>query len=139
MGDDIDTPVDPGMQVPSPPFALVADLEKRWHTLSDAEKLTAETLIEDASDKIMTDCPRWTEASEATLRRITCQMVKRAMLNPDMAGVSQGTQTANGFTESLSYSNPDGDLYLTAQERRSLGCGVQRMWSIDLANGETSL
>nr|WP_236023770.1 Gp19/Gp15/Gp42 family protein [Bifidobacterium miconis] len=70
------------------------------------------------------------------MRRVCCAMVKRAMLNRDVAGVTQGTQTANGFTESYSYSNPDGDLYLTKSELRSLGCGVQRMWSIDLANGE---
>lgn len=121
---------------PSPPFATVADLEARWHALSDAERASALVLLDDASDKIMTDCPGWASATPATLRRITCAMVKRAMLNRDMAGISQSTQTANGFTESTAYSNPDGDLYLTRQEKRSLGCGVQRMWSIDLASGK---
>ncbi|PLS26244.1 Gp19/Gp15/Gp42 family protein [Bifidobacterium parmae] len=117
---------------PAPPFALVSELESRWRPLTRDERVTAGVLLEDASDKIMTDCPLWAQASPATLRRVTCQMVKRAMLNADQAGVSQGTQTANGFSESLSYSNPDGDLYLTKSEKRSLGVGVQRMWSIDL-------
>ncbi|KAB8289313.1 phage protein Gp19/Gp15/Gp42 [Bifidobacterium ramosum] len=123
---------------PHPPFAVADDLVKRWRALTPDERETAETLLADASDKIMTDCPRWRESSEATLRRVCCAMVKRAMLNRDLAGVTQGTQTANGFTESYSYSNPDGDLYLTKSELRSLGCGVQRMWSIDLSNGEAS-
>ena len=134
MADDIK----PGMTVPAPPFAAIDDLAKRWHELTDAERAKAETLLADASDKIITDCPRWAQASEATLRRICCAMVKRAMLNEVVAGGTQSTQTANGVTEANSYSNPDGDLYLTKSEKRSLGCGVQRMWSIDLSDGSVN-
>lgn len=134
MVDDID----PGMTVTSPPFATADDLASRWHELTEAEQAKAETLLDDASDKIITDCPNWAQASETTLRRICCAMVKRAMLNEGMEGVSQNTQTANGFSEANSYSNPDGDLYLTKSEKRSLGCGVQRMWSIDLSDGSVN-
>lgn len=123
---------------PSPPFATVEDLEARWRPLAEAERRTASTMLGDASDKIMTDCPRWASASAVTLRRIVCAMVRRAMLNMDMAGVSQNTQTAGSFSESISYSNPDGDLYLTRSEKRSLGCGVQRLWSIDMATGRAA-
>ena len=112
----------------SPPFATPDDLAKRWHPLTQAEQATAKTLLDDASDLIMTQCPRWREASAATLRRIACQMVKRAMLSMDRAGISQSTQTAGSFSESSSYSNPDGDLYLTSAERKSLGKGVQKAW-----------
>lgn len=134
MADD----ADPGMNVPAPPFASADDLASRWHELTDAERAKAETMLADASDKIITDCPNWAQASETTLRRICCAMVKRAMLNEDVAGVTQSTQTANGFTEANSYSNPDGDLYLTKSEKRSLGCGVQRVWSIDLSDGSVN-
>lgn len=134
MADD----ADPGMNVPAPPFASADDLASRWHELTDDERSKVETLLADASDKIITDCPHWTQASETTLRRICCAMVKRAMLNEGMEGISQNTQTANGFSEANSYSNPDGDLYLTKSEKRSLGCGVQRMWSIDLADGSVN-
>ncbi len=47
-----------------------------------------------------------------------------ALLASLRAGVSQSTQTAGSFSESMSYSNPDGDLYLTSAERKSLGKGV---------------
>ncbi|WP_236023772.1 hypothetical protein [Bifidobacterium miconis] len=57
MADDVEPPVDPGMQVPAPPFAVPDDLAKRWRALTDDETATAETLLEDASDKIVTDCP----------------------------------------------------------------------------------
>ena len=134
MVDDID----PGMTVTSPPFATADDLASRWHELTEAEQAKAETLLDDASDKIITDGPNGAQASETTLRRICCAMVKRAMLNEGMEGVSQNTQTANGFSEANSYSNPDGDLYLTKSEKRSLGCGVQRMWSIDLSDGSVN-
>ena len=50
----------------------------------------------------------------------------------DRAGVSQSTQTAGSFSESMSYSNPDGDLYLTSAERKSLGKGVQTAFHIHM-------
>ncbi|KAA8831467.1 hypothetical protein EMO89_01660 [Bifidobacterium tissieri] len=133
--------IDPGMQVVSPPFATVTDLENRWHTLTGPERVRAGVLLEDASDKIMTDCPHWTEASEATLRRITCAMVKRAMSSPDYAGADLTglNQTVGSVSVGLTYANPSGDLYLTKAEKRSLGEGVQRMWSIDMSTGEASL
>ena len=117
---------------PEPPFATPDDLAARWHPLTGDETERARTLIGDASDLIMTQCPRWRGASDATLRRICCAMVKRAMLASDRAGVSQSTQTAGSFSESMSYSNPDGDLYLTSAERKSLGKGVQTAFHIHM-------
>ncbi|MBM6699918.1 hypothetical protein H7U32_06280 [Bifidobacterium pullorum subsp. saeculare] len=117
---------------PELPFATTEDLEARWHPLTESETSKARTLLADASDLIMTQCPRWREASDATLKRIACQMVKRAMLALDRAGVSQSTQTAGSFSESMSYSNPDGDLYLTSAERKSLGKGVQTAFHIHM-------
>lgn len=117
---------------PEPPFATPDELAARWRPLFDGERETATTLLADASDLIMTQCPKWDKANEATLRRIACQMVKRAMLAMDRAGVSQSTQTAGSFSESMSYSNPDGDLYLTSAERKSLGKGVQTAFHIHM-------
>ncbi|MFC5222166.1 hypothetical protein ACFPID_06615 [Bifidobacterium leontopitheci] len=50
-------------------------------------------------------------------------MVRRALLNEDMPGVTQSTQTAGGFTESLSYSNPAGDLIGTSRCSAHTGIG----------------
>ncbi len=53
------------------------------------------------------------------VERIACMAVKRAMqAGPDMSGVTKSTQTAGSYSESLSYANPAGDLYLTTSERK---------------------
>ncbi|KFI50017.1 Gp19/Gp15/Gp42 family protein [Bifidobacterium biavatii] len=132
--------VDPGMQVepdPDQPFATTEDLEARWHALTEEERVRAEALLDDASDLIRSTCPRWEQASDATLKRITCMVVKRAMqAGPDLDGVTQATQTAGSYSESRSYSNPAGDLYLKADEKEALG-GSGTSWSYDMAGGST--
>lgn len=117
------------------PFAQVGDLEARWHALTGEEYKRAEALLADASDLIRTTCPRWPAAKPATLNRIACMAVKRAMqAGPDMSGVTQSTQTAGSYSESLSYANPAGDLYLTTSEKEALG-GDGEAWAYDMAGG----
>ncbi|MBT1173578.1 hypothetical protein JS528_09545 [Bifidobacterium sp. MA2] len=133
-------PVKEGRDTPSggitPPFAEVPDLEARWHALTAAEQAKAEALIADASDLIVTTCPNWRQATAQTLKRITCAVVKRAMLARDeTTGITQGTQTAGSYSESYTYANPSGDIYLTASEKESLG-GDGTPWAYDLATGQ---
>lgn len=117
------------------PFAQAGDLEARWHALTGEEYKLAEALLADASDLIRTTCPRWHTAKPATLKRIACMAVKRAMqAGPDMSGVTQSTQTAGSYSESLSYANPAGDLYLTTSEKEALG-GDGEAWAYDLTGG----
>lgn len=115
-------------------FATVEDLENRWHILTDSEKRTAETLLGDASDKIRSDYPTsWRQCEPTTLRRIVCQMVKRAMLvTDDREGISQRSQTTGSFADSWTFTNPDGDLYLTSSERKSLTAGSRRIFTVQL-------
>lgn len=116
-------------------FASVEDLEARWHALTTEEKAKASALLDDAADLIRTTCPAWAKAGQTTLKRISCAAVKRAMLaGDDTAGVTQHTQTAGSYSESYAYSNPAGDLYLTASEKEALG-GTGAAWSYDLADG----
>ena len=113
------------------PFATVADLEARWHALTSEERTRAERLLADASDLIRTSCPNWARATPLTLQRVACAIVKRAMLaSDDIAGVTQHSQTAGSYSESFSYSNPDGDLYMTRSEKESLG-GDGVAWAYD--------
>ncbi|WP_278801902.1 Gp19/Gp15/Gp42 family protein [Bifidobacterium pullorum] len=119
------------------PFAEAADLEKRWRKLDPDERERAETLLADASDKIRADYPLlWRKASERTLTRIVCQMVKRAMLADDTAGVQSATQTTGPFSDTVAYANPDGDLYLTSSERQSLGADWRRAFTIRMTGRE---
>jgi hypothetical protein len=119
-----------------PPFAQVPDLESRWHALTESEKTQAEVLLSDASQLIVDTMPGYVNASALTLTGIVCAMVKRAMLAGDNAGVSSTQQTTGPFNESVSYTNPLGDLYLTKAEKQRLGRGVQKAFSIDMSGGE---
>lgn len=126
------------------PFATAADLAARWRTLSTAEQATATTLLGDASNLILSECPTAnvvddSDAAEVAnrqllLKRIVCAVVKRAMIGGgEMAGVSQHQQTAGPFSQNMSFSNPMGDLYLTKPERRSLPCGSQTAFTVSMS------
>lgn len=102
MADD----ADPGMNVPAPPFASADDLASVGMSSPTPNRAKAETMLADASDKIITDCPNWAQASETTLRRICCAMVKRAMLNEDVAGVAQSTADRERFHRGQQLQQP---------------------------------
>ena len=108
-----------------PPAVTVADLEARWHTLTDTEKTVASSLIGDAINYIKQLCPNYDDIPTDTVKRIVCAMVKRAMLSRDSSGISQQSETVGSFSASYTWSNPTGDLYLTREERRQLGLGAQ--------------
>lgn len=103
-------------------FATTDDLQARWHPLSTEERQRAQTLLEDASDIIRTQCSGWKQAQPTTLRRVVCAMVKRAMLaeSDNPMGYQQISQTTGPFTDMHTYANPNGDLYLTSAEKQSL-------------------
>lgn len=136
MADEDD--IDPGFTPAKPPFATVDDLADRWHAFTDGERPHVQAKLEDASVVVMGLCPDWRLLPADTLRVVVCGMVRRALINEDTGGVSQSTQTANGFSEALTYANPMGDLYPNQTERRLLGIGRQRMWSIDMSTGEAA-
>lgn len=127
-------------------FATVDDLQGRWKQLSDLEKTRAEQLLLDASVILATMCDRSgviidpeDELQALTINFTVCEMVKRAMLSPvDQAPMSQFSQTAGSFSESGTYVNPTGDLYLTSNEKKRLGIGKQRMFSISPTGGVDS-
>lgn len=119
-----------------PPFAQTADLEARWHALTEDEKTRTTMLLADASQLIMDTLPGYASASALTLKGIVCAMVKRAMLAGDNAGVSSTQQTAGPFNESISYANPLGDLYLTSAEKQRLGGGKQQAFHVSMGGGE---
>ena len=123
------------------PFASPADLASRWRALSDSEMIRANALIDDASSLIRDLCTDWKERPEASLMRVTCAMVRRAMTSPagdDISGVSQQSMTSGPYTQQWTFSNPTGDLYLTKAERQSLGIGRQKAFEVDLlARGDS--
>lgn len=106
-------------------FAQVSDLEARWRTLSEAEQDQADVLLEDASAILasMVEIPEHDDGYPELLSIVTCNMVQRAMSSTaaDTYGVTQASMTAGPYTQSWSYSNPSGDMYLTKMEKKMLG------------------
>lgn len=106
------------------PFAYHADVEARWRTLTAAEQAIADQLAMDASDMIR---ERWADVdsrilagtlSAGSLARVVANMVKRAMISPAGDGVEQHSETAGPFSINDKYSNPLGNLYLSADDVR---------------------
>ena len=115
-------------------FADVSDLESRWRELSTEEEARANVLLGDASAMlsalVKVDSSDY-EQSEL-LKMVCCDMVIRAMsaTAADTFGVSQTSMTAGPYTQSFSYSNPSGDMYLTKLEKKLLGISIGYIGSI---------
>lgn len=106
-------------------FADVSDLESRWRELSTDEEARANVLLGDASAMLsaLVDVDDEDDEQAALLKMVCCDMVIRSMsaTSMDTYGVSQSAITAGPYTQSFSYSNPSGDMYLTKLEKRLLG------------------
>lgn len=119
-------------------YATLEDLQSRWRLLSSDEQQRATTLLSDAAVKVALACKQSGVAIDAAdelqseaLKSINCEMVKRAMMSPiDMPPMSSFSQTAGSYSESQTYVNPTGDLYMTLGEKKMLGIGTQKMGSI---------
>lgn len=123
-------------------FATHSDLAARWRSLSTGEQTRATTLLGDASAELRALDNTIDQRIEDDLldadipKRVVCQMVKRAMIGDANEGLNQFSETTGPFTNSGTFANPNGDLYLTKNERKLLGIGKGRAFSIDLAPHE---
>jgi hypothetical protein len=123
-------------------FATVDDLEKRWRPLEESERTFAETALLDATAMIANLLKKYRvevdpadDVQEHNLRRVTCNVVMRTMVamqngNGSIDPYTQQTVTAGVFSQTYMYANPNGDFYLRAEERRSLGIGRMRLGSL---------
>lgn len=106
-------------------FAEVSDIEARWRELSTSEESRANVLIDDASAMLagLVDVDVADTRQLELLKIVCCNMVIRAMsaTESDSYGASNMSMTAGPYTQSWTYSNPTGDMYLTRQEKRLLG------------------
>ena len=114
-------------------FAAYSDVCTRMadDTLAQAQ---VEALLEDASAMLLALLgPHYDAADElqaANLKTVCCNVVSRALAATTTGagfGVQQHSMTASAFNEQFTYSNPAGDLYLTATEKRMLGIGAGRI------------
>lgn len=116
-------------------FAEVSDIESRWRTLDSGERDRAQALIQDASamlSKLVTDIDVADEEQMQLLNIVCCNMVIRAMsaTEADSYGASNMSMTAGPYTQSWTYPNPTGDMYITKFEKRLLGITSSYIGSI---------
>lgn len=119
-------------------YATPDDLAARWHPLTDAERTKAQALLEDASDFIRTQVGDVSGIPAATLKRVACAVVKRAMVSDAMAGATSHSETVGPVSESFGYSHPAGGMWLTDEDKQALGIGGGRMISIDMDSGDAA-
>lgn len=121
-------------------YATVSDLESRWRTLSDSEKVTATARLDDAAVILDAYCPPSDPVTdqEAAVRKIvSCDMVKRSMAAGDVSGgigVTSLQQGAGPYQGTMQFANPSGDMYLTKGDKRLLGCGVQAAFTVSMTD-----
>ncbi|WP_345438430.1 Gp19/Gp15/Gp42 family protein [Microbacterium gilvum] len=121
-------------------YATVADLEARWRTLTSDEQARAGVLLEDAAVRLDALCaPSVPPTSQELASRliVSCEMVKRAMVTGSSGsgglGVTSVQQGAGPYQETVQFSNPTGDLYLTKADKALLGCGKQTAFTVSMA------
>jgi hypothetical protein len=104
------------------PYAQASDIAARWRPLSTDEAARAAVLAGDASALLRAEFPGIDDqiasgAVDSTLLTIVVAgMVKRALLAPP-DGMTQQSETAGPYSQSQSYANPLGNVFLTAAER----------------------
>ena len=115
-------------------YATIDDLELRWRPLTADESARAQALLDDAAlmlDAVLS-AASIQDVEEGALVAVSCNMVRRAMALSDsgMYGVSQGTVSADIYSQTMTYANPTGDMYLTGNEKRMLGISHSYIGSI---------
>lgn len=115
-------------------YATVADVMKLLPDLSVDGQQKAETLLDYAAnilDRLVTVDP--TDVQQAALlSQVSVNMVVRAVSASgfDSFGASNTSMTAGAYSQSWTFANPSGDLYLTKLERQLLGISASYIGTI---------
>ena len=115
-------------------YATISDLEARYGEVDAELTDRAQALLEDAATildaRVVVDISDQQQRERLCL--VSCAMVNRALqaAASDVYGVSNTSYTMGPFTQSATFANPSGDLYLTKGERDLLGIGGSVIGSI---------
>jgi hypothetical protein len=117
------------------PFATVAEYRARYPDDEVSDEVLEECLM-DATDLISGELDgsdiEYVGVDEPFARRLmrVCRDVVHRAIGSGGSdvpfGATQLSETASQFSASVQLANPYGDLFITEQERRSLGIGAMR-------------
>lgn len=108
------------------PFATLPDLRGHWSKLPVDREDEAVTKLEEAAVEIRGNFPNIdTRIADGSLdpdnaKLVSVRMVKRAMDVATPAGVDSRTGQMGPFVTTESFTNPDGNMYLSKADRRLL-------------------
>lgn len=104
-------------------FATPEDVRDRWASAPEDDHVIG-VLLEDAALWLRAVYPQIpvqpSEHVEGVLRMVSCSLVKRSLMAAESEHLQSETDTAGPFGRTRSYRNPEGNFYLTAQERAML-------------------
>lgn len=124
-------------------YASIKDLRLHWPDLPDHLIAEAEQKLKEASTEIRALYPQTDqrikngELSGDVAMLVTNRMVKRALNRADTDlpdGVTQFQSTVGPFAQSMSFSNADGNVYLSAADKRLLAPPrlARQAWTIEV-------
>ena len=121
-------------------FATVSDYEARQGALSEADRTRCEALLEDASAAMRSrfrafhglDYAEGVNASfDDNAKAVCVALVSRSLgVRPELAGVTQYSQTTGPYSASATYANPTGEVYIGKTDLKKLGLTGTRIRSI---------
>lgn len=126
-------------------YATLADLKAHWKLLPSDDEDDAQQKLHEASVEVRGNYPDLDQRLTVPVenggmdpdipRLVVCRMVKRSMDVSDdapPAGVESFTVGTGPYQFGGKLSNPDGNLYLTAADKRLLGRSKPRRqaWTI---------
>lgn len=106
-------------------YATVEDVQGRMlNTMTEDQEVICENLLDDAA--VMIDAVALNASADAK-KVVSCRMVIRAMnVAEDVpVGASQGSMSALGYSQSwtMGTNASVGELYLSGQDKKTLGVG----------------
>lgn len=115
-------------------YATIDQLEARYGEVADELRDRAQALLEDAAtildSRVMVDISDQQQLDRLEL--VSCAMVNRALMaaESEAYGVSNASYSMGPFSQTATFANPSGDLYLTSGELRLLGATGTAIGSI---------
>lgn len=115
-------------------YATLAELQTHWPALPSGREDEATQKLAEASIEVRALYPDVDrrivslELDSDVPLLVVCRMVKRAMDAPanQVAGVGQIQNSAGPFGQTLSFTNPDGNVYLSKSDKALLSAGRSR-------------
>ena len=123
-------------------FATIDDIKSLWRNLTPDEERRAETLLKVVSASLRAEADRAGKNIDEMLtekdylkevaKSVTVDIVARALMtSTSTEPVTQASQSALGYSASVTYLVPGGGLFIKKSELARLGLKRQRMGVIE--------